>query len=291
MSIEISADSPAGAVPEIIRRDIRFGVAEVSDPAWFGGDPLLTAFCDALSLFFPEGERFFIRSVRAYAERVTDPALRRDIDAFCAQEAYHTREHEAYNRAFCAGGLDLDALEAPIKALLGQPMTPKTRLTVTVAIEHLTASFACMVLGDPSMFADAPRPYRDLWTWHALEEMEHKGVAFDVLKQVAADMPPWKRYTARCAVLLIATRQMHGLLLKNIGTILRARGHAPGLGTWLRLTWLLLGRPGHYRRVLGYYLRFFRPGFHPWHGDDGALADGWREYFNARAAKRGTADA
>ncbi|MCG8438771.1 MAG: metal-dependent hydrolase, partial [Pseudomonadales bacterium] len=48
-------------------RKVAFDVSSVPRH-WNGGDPVLTRFFDALSVHFPEGERFFIQSVRNFKD-------------------------------------------------------------------------------------------------------------------------------------------------------------------------------------------------------------------------------
>lgn len=273
--------SAADSAPRIERRDIHFAVADHLTPTWMKGDPYLTAFCDALSMLFPEGERFFIRSVNAYADRLEDPVLKEQVRAFIIQEALHTREHEAYNRALAERGCDIALMEARAGAALNEAKAQLTRLAVTVAIEHMTAMFAHMVLRDPSLFADAPAPLRDLWTWHSLEEMEHKGVAFDVYVAATAalGLSPWKSYALRCVVMLKATKLILGVQRANMLTVLEGRGYPTRGRERLRRLWLMFGLPGYYRRGLPYFLRFFRPGFHPWEAREDGTAEGWRQRF------------
>ena len=49
-------------------RKPRFDLSDVP-VFWNDGDPVLTRFFDALSIHFPDGERFFIQSVRNYQDR------------------------------------------------------------------------------------------------------------------------------------------------------------------------------------------------------------------------------
>src|SRR5262249_9199340 len=86
--------SPAVPVPEV--RNIRFPLEDIPR-YWHGERRSLTLFMNGLSLFFPEGERFFVRSVKRYRDRVVDEALARDVTAFTGQEGIHAREHERYN--------------------------------------------------------------------------------------------------------------------------------------------------------------------------------------------------
>lgn len=272
----------AATAASIPRRDIVFDLGESAGPDWFEGDPRRSAYCDALSVFFPVGERFFIAAVRAHAGRIDDPALKAEVRAFCAQEALHTREHEAYNDTLRRHGYDVDAMEARAAAVLAGVKSPLQRLLVTAAIEHLTATLAHLVLENPDVLEKVPAPYRDLWTWHCLEEMEHKGVAFDVLQRATADLSPARRYGLRCAALVVVTAQLHRILFKNIHEILRARGFSIGVRHWVSALWTMFGRPGYYRRALGYYLSYLRPGFHPWRVAEPAEAARWRDHFDRR---------
>lgn len=270
---------------EIPRRDIHFSLGESHDPDWFAGDSCLSAYCDGLSIFFPPGERFFIRSVAHYLPQLTAyPGLRDEIRGFMAQEAMHTREHEAYNQRLRELGYPVDRMEQRALDELAMVKQPLHQLAFTVALEHLTATLAHLVLRDDGVFAGAPEGYRALWTWHCLEEMEHKGVAFDVYRIVTAKQSGWQRYSLRCLALVLATIDIHRVLLANMRDILRVRSK---YSRWaLFKVWWRFGMfsPGYYRRALPYFMRFFRPNFDPWKAaDDDEVARPWKQFFNQRA--------
>lgn len=169
----------------------------------WSGILLLSHAINGMNLVFPEGERFFIRSVRHYLRDIQDPELRQQARAFFIQEAHHGREH---TRAF-------EMLEEQGFALrpwlswytgwiqwLEKRFSPAMRLSITAALEHLTASLAHFTL--TSVFLnDADPVMRDLLEWHALEEMEHKAVAFDVLATV--DGRWWVRVAGMLAGLVM----------------------------------------------------------------------------------------
>lgn len=279
-------ESVKSATPHIERRDIHFDVADHLTPTWLMSNHYITAFCDALSMLFPHGERFFIKSVNAYAAKLTDPVLKEQVREFIAQEALHTREHEAYNQALAERGCDRELMEGRVRDALNRTRVPARCLAVTVGIEHLTAIFAHMILRDPSLFEDAPEPLRDLWTWHCLEEMEHKGVAFDVYQAVTADWPAWKRYVLRCAAMISATRGILAVQNANILTILEQRGYSTGGFLPLRSLWMKFVWPGYYRRALPHYLRYYLPGFHPWQAREVKAAASWRTHFKAKMERK-----
>jgi predicted metal-dependent hydrolase len=82
----------------IPRRDVDFGLDPAAVPRdWVDGCPYATTMLAALSMLFPEGERFFVDSVKQLRQRVDDPALREAIVGFIGQEAMHGREHRALN--------------------------------------------------------------------------------------------------------------------------------------------------------------------------------------------------
>src|SRR5207302_9783829 len=61
----------------------------------------------------------------------------------------------------------------------------KANLAVTAALEHYTATLAETLLTDPDGRAGIGHDgVRYLLMWHALEESEHKAVAFDVYKRM-----------------------------------------------------------------------------------------------------------
>src|SRR4030095_5983062 len=101
----------------ITPRDRRF--AREARPArwWHGGDPYATAFYNALSATFPKGEACFVESVRLFREGAS-PKLADEIKAFTTQEAIHSREHAAFNKAAVDGGYDLTPLDDRIQARL-----------------------------------------------------------------------------------------------------------------------------------------------------------------------------
>jgi uncharacterized protein len=272
--------------PSIPRRDIVFDVAGAANPDWLDGDPLRSAYCDALSVFFPIGERFFISAVQSQLASIEDLTLKQQVRDFCAQEAMHTREHEAYNAMLRSLGYDVDAMEARASDVLAGIRSTTSRLTVTAAIEHLTATLAHLVISNPKLLAQCPAAYRNLWTWHCLEELEHKGVAFDVFLGFTASLPAWKRYSLRCIGMVNVTWILHSILLANVTDILRSRGISIRFRTVAHAMWLFFGMPGVYRRALGYYLKFFLPGFHPWNCRDSFAVAAWREYFDRCSDER-----
>src|ERR1051325_10557067 len=137
----------------IIRRDVELGLNPWDVPRdWYGGDPYQTTFMVALSLLFPEGERFFVDSVKQNASCVTTDELRRDVAGFIGQEAMHGREHRAFNELVVSHGYTaapkIHAALARCLRLVRRLLTPRSQLAVTCALEHFTAMLAEQLLAN-----------------------------------------------------------------------------------------------------------------------------------------------
>src|SRR5687767_8504848 len=100
-------------------RNLRFPLDPGGPRHWLGGNRVMSLFSDHLSLVCPPGERFFMRSVRHYEARISDPRLKAELRAFHAQEALHGREQESYNQLLRAQGLPVDAIDRSARRILG----------------------------------------------------------------------------------------------------------------------------------------------------------------------------
>lgn len=266
---------------DIIPRDIRFGIAENATRNWFGGDFHKTAMIDGLSIFLPEGERFFIRALKHHASAVADGDLLREINGYAIQEAYHTREHEEYNRTLKALGFDVDEMEKPIRFVLRNLKSPIRRLAATCAIEHITATLSTVTLRHPELFADAAPAYRRLWMWHALEEIEHKAVALDVYNKATAGQSALSRYALRILVMNSTAIGFLTLFLRNVRIYARNAGVKTGVRFWLRFARVLLVDPGYWRRSVLTFLTYYRPGYDPRTAEDRVLVEKGRAWLAA----------
>ena len=255
----------------ITPRDLAFGRGAPIRRWWLGDDPVATAFFDALSATFPLGERFFMDAVRRF-RHVATPTLSGQIGAFLSQEAVHSREHAFFNKQISDQGFDVAAMEARTKAILDFARTqgPIEQLGATVALEHFTAILAHAVLSDPRHLAGAPDEARAMWSWHAIEEVEHKAVAYDTFLAATAELSGPRRWFLRILTMIVATRLLFATVGANMADIFTAEGiNRPR--TWRGLLGFLLVRPGILRQVCGPYFTYFRPGFHPWNHDDRAV--------------------
>jgi len=250
---------------------------------WFGGDAFKSRYFDAMSCIFPEGERFFMSCVRDYRDKVQDPHLLQEIKDFIRQEGQHGMIHNQFNDRLRAQGILVDGIESFVKTMLFDVMRkrlPKAHtLAQTAAAEHLTAILAHSLFERRETFEAAdPRMYA-MWAWHAMEEVEHKAVAYDVMQKAAK-----VGYVRRVFTLfelsltfplftLIVTNNM----LRRDGFSLWQRTKQMAKGLW----WLY--KPGGVfmsRSVLWHYVQYFKPGYHPWDTGQMASYQQWLETMN-----------
>jgi predicted metal-dependent hydrolase len=270
-----SAAIPTPVDLAIIPRDRRFGRDSATPRLWHGGRVEATAIYNALSTTFPMGEAFFVESVRAFRAG-TPPKLAREIQAFTTQEAMHSREHDAFNRRAAESGYDLSRLEAQLarRLSLTRNRPPIVSLAATMALEHFTAILAHQLLADPRHLAGAEQETADLWRWHAAEEIEHKGVAYDTWLHATRHWPRFKRWKVKAQVMLLVTRNF--VVDRTAGALdLMRQDGVTGMRAWASLLWYLWIAPGMFRKIAGAWASFFLPGFHPWNHDDRRLLAGF----------------
>lgn len=201
----------------------RVGFTSVSR-RWFADSTALSHLVNSVNLLFPAGERFFVRSVRHYMDQISDEELLAQIRGFFGQEGRHAYVHERYFETMRAQGYDVDGFLKPYERLaygvIEKAMPPVMRLSVTVALEHYTALLADLALSKG--FLDMAEPsMRALLEWHALEELEHKSVAFDVLQKVNGS------YVVRATGMGLATVVLGGFWLQGMLQLLKEDGMSP----------------------------------------------------------------
>lgn len=259
---------------EIERRNWKFGRDTEARRWWHGGDAGRTAFFNALSSTFPVGEKFFMTAVLHYRGGAPEP-LQKQIDDFTFQESTHSREHVFFNRQARDAGYDMTSSENRAARTIAwtKSRPPIMQLAATCALEHFTAVLANAVLSNPAHLAGADMEAHRMWRWHAVEEIEHKAVAYDTWLYATRDMPGIKRWALRSLAMLVAGVRFHFVIFRNTADLLRQDGRN-SVRTWAGLLSYLYARPGAMRVLLSHMIGYFRPGFHPWQRDDSALARG-----------------
>lgn len=243
------------------RRDLDFEFDKVPKH-WFGGDAFKTRFFDAMSMLFPEGEKFFIECVRDYRDQVTDPELQQQIRDFMQQEGQHGMVHTQFNNRLKDQGIDVDRiLEFQVKVLgnYRRKMPKWFTLSMTASAEHMTAIMAHSFMQRSDIFHEADPRIRAMYLWHGVEEIEHKAVAFDVLTKIAR-----ANYFQRISGLLWETLLFPFHTFMIMRHMLKIDQVRSPWKVWLKGLWWLYGPGGLYMRLMPHYLAFYLPGFHPW---------------------------
>ncbi|MGL4587686.1 MAG: metal-dependent hydrolase [Acinetobacter ursingii] len=288
MNAKVNISNRAGASFPVRRMNFDFDhVPEY----WMNGSAGLTHFMTALSALFPDGEKLFIDSVRAvrYHPAIKDnEALQKEISAFIGQEAMHTQEHVGFNASAQKYGHDVNKLEKQTNVVIqtGRKVFAKVvkpfgmtqemvDLTATTALEHFTATIASELLRNPhiqELMTDDTMKY--MWLWHAVEENEHKAVAYDVYEGIFGR--GLKAYALRNTALLVAMglifvtqssfvvrllREDKKLNLKEL-TMIYKYAYSPSKGIITGMT--------------GEMLAYFKPRFHPNDLDTVELLKNWK---------------
>jgi predicted metal-dependent hydrolase len=239
------------------------------------GDLIQSHVAASLSSVFPDGEDFFVKSVRHFRDQVTDPELKKEVAGFIGQEALHGREHRLFNDRLDELGYPVKKIEKRTRkglAVRERIMSPTSNLAATAALEHFTATLAELVLTKPEvreLFGHDE--VRNLFLWHALEESEHKAVAFDVYRLVGG--------TERTRILtmkFIRAGFVLGLAVQTAISVLqdpasREKGVLRKSLRGLRKSPLLS------RELWDQLKEYARKGFHPDDRDTTPLVEEWRE--------------
>jgi predicted metal-dependent hydrolase len=261
---------------DVRTRRIRFSYPQgAMQKHYADGDLILSHVVAVLSATFPPGEDFFVRSVRHFSDQVTDPELKQQVGGFIGQEVTHGREHRELNQRLQEMGYPTHKVARFVKgqlALVDKRLPPKLRLSYTAALEHYTATIAECLLRKPEaqrLLGDTE--VRSILLWHALEESEHKAVAFDVYRAVGGTerMRIWgfRIMTAGLLGLVFAATVLSMLLTD------RSTYHPVRL---VRSLAALRHSPFLERDVFQHLRAYTRPGFHPDDYDASDLLDTWR---------------
>jgi uncharacterized protein len=237
---------------------------------WFDNDQFKTILLTALSCTFPEGERFFVRAVRHYQPTLRSETLKEEVKGFIGQEAHHGNEHEVFNALMEAKGIPTKKVaEFVEKGIAWQERTfsIERRLAKTCALEHFTAMLAEIILEHPDFLKGMDERMLPLWLWHAVEESEHKSVAYDVYQEQVGD------YWIRASEMAVTTLEFTGFTIFHY---FQLRAGMDDKRDWKSIrkgfNWLL-GNPGFLRKLGPAYLSYYKRDFHPSQRDSRALRD------------------
>lgn len=233
---------------------------------WFGGHRAATHMSNAMHLLFPAGERFFVRSVLHY-QTVLETDLTARVRHFCKQEGRHAQAHERFFDNLRAQGHDIERILEPYERIAfgycERKASPRLRLAITAALEHFTALFAEDALSR-NVLSESDTEMRHLLEWHALEELEHKAVAFDILRIVAPS------YALRAFGLLVGALGLGYFWTNGVLALWKSDGLTVRAALRELRTSNRAPQPDLERMLRG-IASYVRPSFHPNDVDHGPL--------------------
>ncbi|WP_144394887.1 metal-dependent hydrolase [Pleionea sediminis] len=242
--------------------------ADENKAYWLNNDAFKTHFMNALSITFPIGEKFFVQSVHPFRDQVSDPQLKEDIRRFIHQEANHRQAHKHFNQSNISNTQLWHRLRDGFqkKTNINQRINSRLNLLAqTVALEHITAIFAHYLLTEHSWREGVDDISATIWIWHAIEEIEHKAVAFDTYQSVGGG------YCRRTSMMALVSLLFFVDVLWMTGRLLHADKKLFRLAT-IKSAWrFLFGKRGMIRKCFTHYLAYFKFRFHPWDIDDQRL--------------------
>jgi predicted metal-dependent hydrolase len=239
---------------------------------YFANSPVMSHLLTALSLTFPIGEQFFVHSVRNVRDKVKDETLQAQIAAFIGQEAMHSKAHAEFNAAWRSEDYNLDRFQAWLarKDDYVKNLHPKIQLAITCAFEHFTALLGGYILRHPEVLATLDEDAAKLWVWHAIEEIEHRAVAFDVYQAVYGD-DKIRRMIMRSVTTGFASLTLYSatrlFLQDKKKSLPKVGGNIFGL--------YLLGKM--FLQLAPEYLAYFKRDFHPSEIDYTKLISDWKQ--------------
>lgn len=263
--------SATPAEHELIVRNQRFDRNHKTPRWWHSNDPVATAWYNSVSASLPRGEAFFIDTMRMFRDQVP-PKIAAEMKAFTTQEINHTREHVAFNRLVSDHGYNVESIDQGIQAMLalteGRPK--EFNLAITIALEHFAAMISHHLLADPRYLEGADPVAADIWRWHATEEIEHKGITYDVWLHATKDWSRWKRYRVKTLIAVLITKKYFGNRIRDAIGLLEQDGFTRSQAK-RKLYAFLWWKPGMMRRMFWEWSKILMPGYHPWNLDDRAL--------------------
>lgn len=237
---------------------------------YLNGNLAFSNFFNGMNLLFPEGERFFMHAVRDGLKKIDNPSeeLSQQAKGFYGQEAQHSIEHLKYFEILDQNGYqfreELNKFDQLI-IKLRKKLPVGLRLAMTAGAEHLTAIAGGVSLLDKDVVNAHPL-MRDLMQWHAIEEIEHKAVAFDVYKAA------YGNYFLRIFGYLIAIVLVGGYAFKFANMFMRQEG----FGRWKAASLIRKSQRQVLKRnsyLTPLFFSYFKPGFHPNQVDDEHLIE------------------
>lgn len=175
-------------------RRMRFEIPDAAEfhPVYVADNAMISYHFTGLGLYVALLEPFIVKTTRRVLPQITDPALAEEADRFCRQEAQHYQQHERFNTLIFGHGYPglqerYEVLRADFARMLDKE-DDRYRVGFVEGFEANTTQGALFLLETGVLqHPKTQKRFGELWTWHMLEEIEHRNVAFDVYQHLYGD--------------------------------------------------------------------------------------------------------
>ncbi len=227
---------------------------------WLAGSPTQSHFFNAINLFIVAFEEFMVRVMRNHLPLLKDKDFERQVRGFMGQEATHSFVHQKYLTNLREQEYQIDGYlrtsERVFQEGFEKRLGSRISLAMIAGFEHLTALLAELMLSS-RMVRDAEPFMAELWEWHAAEEIEHKAMAFELLRRMSPS------YLLRSLGVLLGALVVVGFVSAGMVMLLRQDQELWRWRTVKDLKGLFFGPSRMALRALALFFQYFRPGFHP----------------------------
>jgi uncharacterized protein len=248
----------------------------------------LTLVMDTFALVVPEHERFFVETVLVHMEEGGEHEKKDALRAFVRQESIHLAIYDQYNDSRVAFGIDVERERTRIQwafDLVRQRLPYRIRLGMTVFMEHATAAAAHFAVQENGLLRFFHPTMAQLWQWHAIEEIEHKSVAFDAFQQSGGG------YVSRIISALLVVLLDVYLIAATANALridMKAFDKSRDIDERSRMDRDQRGFASHAAseiqkklpRAVWILMRYFKPGFDPWDLDESKEVRRLYEFYN-----------
>jgi predicted metal-dependent hydrolase len=184
--------------------------------AWCGDCLVTSSIMEAVSLATPVMERFVTRAVANC--RGSTPLADSGVLMFIREEAEHSRVHRAFNKLLGSPRDRLPPALTPLAAIIrgaSRSLPLGSQLLFAATVEHFSAVLSMAYLKNEKNWKFTSDRVRNMFAWHAREELVHRAFVFDLWKAQYSSGPVRKALVmtsilcGAIAYLLVAVPWIH----------------------------------------------------------------------------------
>ncbi len=245
---------------QITVRQKNFNFSSQIQRYWYGNSAFKTHFFNSITLLFPDGEQFMLRTIKRQIKQIENTQLKQEAAAFVGQEAQHAVQHEKFWQILYQQGYTFDIYLRCLRFILfnvcEKRLSIKFKLAMIAGVEHFTNVIAELTLKE-ELFADAEPIMKELFEWHSAEEIEHKTVAYDVFQDVT------QSYLIRILGIIMAYTFVLGFV--NLGLLIMLHHDKKLLNfkVWQEMVQFLFSEEKIFFKVFSHSIKYLKVNFHP----------------------------